>query len=383
MDRRSRAVSGVIDRSADLWRPADGLADAVLRRIEMRARDADEGRRNLSADIDDLRDAGVLRAALPPSAGGEGVGTTPAGARPCLVLMRQLGRANLSVARLVEGHINAVKLVFRYAGPSLCRRVAADVDAGALLGVWGADATPPVTLAGDRDEPVLGGIKRFASGLGIVAAALVTCRTDDGIQLALVPATDPARMDASAWRMSGMRATASGLYDVSGLRLDGDALVGAPDDYFREPDFEGGVWRYAAAHLGGAEALYTHMVRQLDKARRAGDPHQASRIAGAAIACEGARLWLERACQVVECEEGPAEDAAAYALLAREAVESACLTVIDIVDRALGTFAYDTTSPVERIRRDLSVFLRQAAPDAKRMRAARALVARQALPEAL
>lgn len=376
-------MSDVMSHSSGRWSAAGRLSGSLLRGIERRAGDADEGRLDLSADIEDLRAAGVLRAALPPSFGGEGVGTTADGARACLSLMRQLGRANLSVARLVEGHVNAVKLIFRYGGSSLCRRVAEEVDAGALLGVWGADATPPVTLTCDGEACTLVGAKRFASGLGIVAAALVTCRTDDGVQLVLASVKDPARMDIGAWRMSGMRATASGHYDFSGVRLDAESCVGAPDDYLREPHFEGGVWRYAAAHLGGAEALYTLMVQKLGEAKRDGDPHQATRVADAAIACESARLWLERACEVVECGERPPEHAAAYALLAREAVEAACLTVIDRSERALGTLAHDTASPVERIRRDLSVFLRQAAPDAKRMRAARTLVAMQALPEAL
>jgi alkylation response protein AidB-like acyl-CoA dehydrogenase len=184
-----------------------------------------------------------------------------------------------------------------------------------------------------------------------------------------------------------MRATCSGTHDLEVMDVAADDVLGRPGDVFREPHFEGGVWRYAAAHAGGAEALHEAMLCHLLARARAGDPHQEARIARSAIACETARLWVEAAAQRVEA--GPAETAAAregaaaYALLAREAVEEACLSVIATADRAMGMAAFDAGTPAERIRRDLSLFLRQAAPDAKRARAARALAATGGTGESL
>lgn len=353
---------------------------AVLAAIEARAAAADEGTIDLSADIDALRRAGILAAPIPERGG---LGVLPEGAVPCVALLRSLGRANLSVARLVEGHVNAVKLAVLYAAPATRTRILAAVRAGRLLGVWGADAGAPATLSRRGDDIVLTGTKRFASGLGVVGDALVTVATDDGVQLVLVPADDPARADPSAWRMAGMRATRSGTYRLDGLRVDPSSLVGAPGDYLREPHFEGGVWRYSATHLGGAEALYGEMLARLAAGGRADDPHQARRIAEAALACETARLWITEAAIRAEAAGADPAGAAAYALLAREATEAACLTVIDRAERALGTAAHDRANPVERVRRDLSLFLRQAAPDGKRARAAATLVERGALPEAL
>jgi alkylation response protein AidB-like acyl-CoA dehydrogenase len=356
------------------------IPPSLLAGIERRAAAVDEGREDLSADVEALRQAGILTAPLPD---GGGIGVLPSGALACVALLRAIGRANLSLARLVEGHVNAVKLAVLYGAPATRKRVEAGVRAGRLMGVWGADAGAPVTLSRRGGAFVLEGTKRFASGLGVVADAVVTAATDGCTQLVLVPADDPSRADPAAWRMSGMRATRSGTYRLDGLLVDEWQLLGEPGDYGREPHFEGGVWRYCAAHLGGAEALYGHMVGQLTAAGRADDPLQARRIAEAAVACETARLWVTTAALRAEAGGGDAEGAAAYALLAREATEAACLTVIDTVERALGTAAHDTANPVERLRRDLSLFLRQAAPDAKRARAAARLVSYGVLPEAL
>ena len=121
----------------------------------------------------------------------------------------------------------------------------------------------------------------------------------------------------------------------------------------------------------------------LVRSGRADDQHQKDRLARMAMACETARLWIESAAMRVEGDPSDPEGAAAYALLAREATERACLEVVELAERALGMLAHAETTPVDRMRRDLSMFLRQAAPDAKRMRAAEALVKRDCRAETL
>ena len=49
--------------------------------------------------------------------------------------------------------------------------------------------------------------------------------------------------------------------------------------------------------------------------------------------------------------------------------------VLALVERALGMAAFARGARVERLRRDLGLYLRQAAPDAKLARAAATLVA--------
>ncbi len=359
----------------------------LIDRIAAHAEATDQIDGDLSRDVADLRSEGWLTACLPNSAGGQGWGCEADGTIEAFDALRALGRANLSVARLFEGHMNAIKLVVLYGSEEELEQVAAAIAGEALFGVWGAnDRTSPVTCErrgrNGSSGLQLSGAKIFASGLGLVTHAVVTCSLNGKEQLLLVPSEEIERADMSAWTMSGMRATQSGRYDLTGLILFEGSMLGKAGDYAREPYFEGGIWRYCAAHLGGAEHLYEEMRDTLIERERARDPHQQRRIAEAAIAIETARLWLRRAATEIEADNASAQKAT-LALLAREVTYDACRSVIALSESALGLAAHQEGTPIERIRRDLSVFLCQAVGDAKRARAADALINTRMLVEDL
>ena len=361
---------------------ADPEEGSLLEGIGARAAAADRGEADLLADLDALRRGGWLEAPLPRAAGGLGWGTEPTGTGACFTALRRLGRVSLPVARLYEGHVNAVALVALYGSGDLRREAFDAVRGGGCLGVWGADAAGDAVglqVAGEALELV--GAKDYASGLGVLSHAVVSARVAGGTQLLLAPVDDASRGQVENWQVAGMRATRSGRYRFDGVTLGAGARLGEPDDWFREPHFEGGVWRYCAAHLGAAERLYTETRDGLAARGRAEDPHQQARVVKAAIAVETARLWIERAAHRVQAP-GADADAAAVSLLAREVTQDACRDVIRTVEEALGLAAH-TFGPIERTRRDLAAFVCQAAPDAKRARAAEALVARAVLPEHL
>ncbi len=356
---------------------AEPAAGAMLDGIAGRAADADRGESDLGPDIGALRRAGWLAAALPACAGGHGIALEAGTVAATADRLRALGRANLSVGRLYEGHLNAVKLIGVH-GSSAQRAGWFDrVRRGALLGVWGADGDPPVALALDASGRArLSGRKRFASGLGLVELAVVTARVDGGTQLLVLPVAEPGRMDPSTWRTSGMRATASGDYSFDGMMIDSDARLGGPDDLYREPWFEGGIWRYAALHTGGMEALAEAVRRHVLARGEARVAEQAGRVAELARLCGTGRLWVEHAGRRVEAT-GAGPEEVVHALLAREAVERTCVEAMAITDRALGAASFLEGHPVERIRRDFGFFLRQAALDRKRAMAAGAVLANE------
>ncbi len=342
---------------------ADPFADA-LKAVALRAGAADRGEITLAADLALLQDCGLLRQLVRDCLPG---GNALAGAE----LLRQIGRASLSVGRIAEGHANALLLIQLY-GTSAQRQAAAEAAAkGAVFGVWGADGKDPVTLRTFQEGTVsLCGAKRFCSGIGLVTRAVIPVRTREGPQLVIIEVSHPARGDISGWQVSGMRATASGSYDLTDLEAQ---LLGDVNDYQCEPHFEGGIWRYCAVHCGGLEALVEQARQHILTRGQSQDPHQRARFAQLACDAHTARLWVDAACKAGE-STGHAETVP-QVLLAREAVEQACLAGIRLTERIMGTAAFDSRSDADRVRRDLAFFLRQANLDGKLDTAAQALLA--------
>ena len=125
-------------------------------------------------DIDALRGIGLLAAPLPEALGGLGMGTEPDGAADLLTAFRTLGGANLSVGRLFEGHVNALRLVVRIGRSAQARQAAADALAGALFGVWNTDdPAAPLRLGPDF---TLRGARRSVPAPGMSIARWSRCQ---------------------------------------------------------------------------------------------------------------------------------------------------------------------------------------------------------------
>jgi hypothetical protein len=283
--------------------------------------------------------------------------------------LRQLGAADLSLGRLYEGHVNARQLIETHADPDLRADCLAEMDAGLLFGVWGADATPPVAAEGDR----LTGGKRFASGLGHVDRAIVSARSPAGQQLFVVDATDRARHEAGSWSMAGMQDSRSGGFDCDGLR---GRPLGGPDIYTREPHFLGGTWRIAAVTLGGTTGLLDRAAQVLRHRRQ--DQAEAHLLRLAPVAGRVLNAWpaVLRAGEVASGKAGLAapEEAAVRSLSTRLLSEEIGQQAITAVERSIGLSMFDTADPVGRMARDLACYMRQAARDAFSMKVGRALL---------
>jgi alkylation response protein AidB-like acyl-CoA dehydrogenase len=315
------------------------------------------------ADFRVLIEAGLLRASLPESHGGDGFGNGEDGADMLRRLLAQLGKSNLSVARLYEAHVNAIQLAFRYGTDEMKARCAKDAASDHLFALWVTD--PPgggVRLERQGSAFVLQGAKAFCSGAGIASRALITAAVPGGFQMLIVNLAQ-ARVIPNGIRLAGMRAAVTGSVDFSGVDVAQADFLGAPGDYLREPVFSAGAWRGSAGAFGGLTALVNlHRKEMLDRKRDA-DPSQRARFGQLLIAHETARLWLVQAARRACLEDGPAAEIVAYVNLARLAVEAACLDGMRLTQRGLGLGAFIAGHPAERICRDLAVFLRQPAPD--------------------
>ncbi len=287
--------------------------------------------------------------------------TMPEAAPVLARVLRAIGGANLSAGRLFEGHVNALKLVHRYATAEVWRAFAQEAEAGAWSGVWNAEAPPGLRIdAAGRLE----GAKIYASGAGFLHRPLVTARDRDGrLHMLLIRDVGGRRVDLSAWLPAGMRATATGTVDLTGVQAAAYDRIGGADDYWRAPVFKGGAWRFLAVQLGAMERLEALTAQHLRARGRTGDPHQRARFGRAAAAVETARLWVDAACRRAEDPDADPDAAEAYVNLARGAVERAALDLLQLVERSVGLEARLAPNPIERVSRDLATYLRQPFPD--------------------
>ncbi|MBD2716035.1 acyl-CoA dehydrogenase [Microvirga sp. STR05] len=320
-----------------------------------------------------LREAGLLQAPL------ESVNTglaAPAQTLKLLQTLKHIGRGNLAVGRVYEGHVNALQLLQRFGQPEQISGWVANVRAGHLFGVWNTEAQDGVKL-----EPLpngryrLQGSKTFASGAGHVTRPLLTAALPDGgWQMLILPAnTQQPALDSSFWRPLGMRASASFRVDFSGLEISEADLLGQPGDYYRQPWFSGGAIRFAAVQMGGAEAVFDETRRFLQALGRTDDPYQRQRLGEMTLLIESGALWLRGAADHASRPgaESAAEATVAYANMVRTAIEDICLRVLQLAERSVGARGLLQPEPFERLHRDLTHYLRQPAPDAAQADAGR------------
>jgi len=321
-----------------------------------------------------LADAGLLSITLP----GHDLDFSRGQTARLLRLLKQVGAANLAVGRVYEGHINALYLIHLFASPAQHDRWFNDVrDHNHLFSVWNTQAGDGINIhkTDTSGGPVfrLSGCKTFCSGAGWVQRPLITGAlhaTDrQGWQMAIVPTerVSPIAEDGRFWQPLGMRASASFKLDFTGVELTEADLLGQPDRYFQQPYFSGGAIRFAAVQLGGAEAIVHETRRFLRSMNRTDDVLQQTRLAEMAYLLESGNQWLRMAGEHTDrwlADGTEPQTIVHYANMTRTAIEEICLRIMPLAERCVGARGLLRPEPFERIHRDLTLYLRQPAPDA-------------------
>ncbi len=280
-----------------------------------------------------------------------------------LRLLYRVGREDLPLGRLFEGHVDATQIVARYGDAAQRARLAAAVHAGAVLGMWNADL-PGEPLRLDDGGRLSGG-KSFASGAGLLSHALVTVEAPGGRQLALLDLdAAPPAIDRAVWRVVGMQRSETHVVRWRDAPAGAATLIGAPGDYVREPWFSGGALRFAAVQAGGVARLVDAVRDHLVAAGRAADPHQAGRMARLFALAEQAAAAVRRA-----AAGWFADPAARLPLVAaaRCAVYAAGGEALALAQEAVGVQSLFVDHPLAATITDLAMYLRQPGPDAQRM----------------
>jgi hypothetical protein len=237
----------------------------------------------------------------------------------------QIAGDDLSVARLVEAHIDAL---------AICAEASRSDIAEGALAVWASEG--PVSRV--EATPVAGGwrlvgTKQFCTGSTIVDQALITTHAPDGQRLFMIPLNRAGvHLETAGWVATAFAATATGTMHIA-AEVPEPAAIGAPDFYLTRPGFWHGAVSVAACWAGGARGLVDrYLVRHARD-----DAHSLAHRGAMEAVCWGMAAALRRAAGEIDADPlNVGGDAMSRALAARHVVERACLDVLDRLGRAAG-----------------------------------------------
>lgn len=269
-----------------------------------------------------------------------------------------LGAADLSLARLAEGHVDAVAILTE-AGHA--------VPAG-RLGVWAADP-PDGRVEAERTADgqwLLTGTKQWCSGAGLVDAALITAHAPDGYRLFLLGThREGVVVRGGEWQAVGMRASATGVIELDGAPVESGEVIGGPGWYLDRAGFWPGGAGVAACWYGGARGLTEVLRDRLTAAHRSGrepDPHRLRELGAATALCDAMEAHLRATAQLIDDAGrlGSSGDLLRRAVWSvRASVERLCLEALPQLERGLGPAALTGDPRAAALAADLPVYLRQ------------------------
>jgi alkylation response protein AidB-like acyl-CoA dehydrogenase len=329
-------------------------------------------------DFEDLFRAGVHAPCVPESYGGLGLG--PGRSTYVLWMMtKELARADMSLARCWEGHVNSQVLIAALASEEQkARWFEGIVDRGDLWVAWSGE--PQSKVPGQASSfgthlrkvsggYLLNGTKAYATSAGHAHRAILlvnaegpggarhaSASSDQLLLLACLLGGSGVTFDGSWWNPIGMRATVSYLARFEDVFIPAEDVIGLPGQYLKE------AWQtrfsphYASAFLGGAEAAYEYAIESITKQQREDDPYVIHRIAQMSLNVESAHLWLKHVAELWDTNR--IEEAKVAGIRARYVVEKLAMEILDHCVRACGARSLVKPSPVERIYRDLSMYVR-------------------------
>jgi alkylation response protein AidB-like acyl-CoA dehydrogenase len=258
-----------------------------------------------------------------------------------------VGAHDLSVAKLFEGHTDALAILAEAGHPP--------AQGAALWATWCAE--PPdarLRLEGGADGWTLSGRKAWCSGARAATHAVVSCW--NGAGEAMLAAVDlragGVTVTDAGWQAVGMAGSES--VDVLFDRVPATPL-GGPGFYVARAGFWHGGAGVAACWFGAATALADAL-----RARVQGqaDAHRLAQLGAVAVALQGSAALMRETAAAID--RAPGVDAMAAALALRLHVEGTATATLDAAGRALGPGPMCKDPALARRFADLPVFIRQS-----------------------
>jgi hypothetical protein len=273
--------------------------------------------------------------------------------------LADLAEEDLSLARLAEGHVDALAILAELGAAELgaAELGAASPTAASRWGVWAAQPPGPglaASRAGSGGGWRLEGMKRYCSGARSCTDALVTATAPDGNRLFAVSTRDLSPVPGS-WPATGMAGS-----DTLDVLFSGVAAepVGGPGHYIDRPGFAHGGAGVAACWYGGARGVGRTLLDAA--ARRDVGPHALAHLGAVDIALRTAKLALDTAAGEIDGDPDDRRGGGPLrAFRARALIEATATEVMLRVGRALGAGPLGHDEAHSRRVADLTVYLRQ------------------------
>jgi len=318
-----------------------------------------------------LKSANLLTAGLPAESGGYDLGLLPGSNLALLQILKSIGKGNLILGRIIEGHINAQILINQFGSKKQKKIFARDAVEGKLFGVWNTQANDGTFISKiGKDIYQLDGSKTFATGTDFVMRPIVTAaKKDGGWQMCVVPLEKASvKSESTWWNPMGMKSSRSFKITFLKTEISKINLLGKSGEYYDQPWFSGGAVRFAAVQMGAVEQLMDETKKYLISLNRTHDPFQKMRIGQMSIAVKSGNQWINDAANRMDRfmkrpTKIEAEEIVIFANMMRTAIELICTEVIILCQKCVGARGLNKPYHFERIIRDLNTYLRQPAPD--------------------
>jgi alkylation response protein AidB-like acyl-CoA dehydrogenase len=333
-----------------------------------------------AADFDDLFQAGLLAPVVPKEYGGLGLGPYRGDVFTLWMMTKEIAKADLSLARCWEGHVNSLILLDGIANETQQARWFEGVVAhGDKWVAWSGE--PQARAPGEKlrfgttVEKVQGGYliegnKVFSTSASGAQWAILLVNTagpggarhssaasvDTQLLMACKLSDPTIEIDGSWWDPIGMRATVSYLVNFRRTFIPDEDLIGYPGQYLKEGWQTCFIPHYAATFLGAAESAFDYALDYVTTQNKVDDPYVQHHIGQMSVNVETAQLWLRHVARLWETEDyGAAQIAGSRA---RHVIEHLAEGTVRHCIRACGARCLNRPSVLERIYRDLSFYVR-------------------------
>jgi alkylation response protein AidB-like acyl-CoA dehydrogenase len=330
-------------------------------------------------DFADLFSAGLNAPVVPQEYGGLGLGPYRGDVFTLWMMTKEIAKADLSMARCWEGHVNSLVLLDGMAThEQKTVWFKGVVERGDKWVAWSGEPqsrAPGETVRfGTNVEKVEGGYvvegnKVFSTSAGGAQWAILLVNTagpggarhatgspETQLLMACDLSDQTVQIDGSWWDPIGMRATVSYLVNFRRTFIPDANIIGYPGQYLKEGWQTCFIPHYAATFLGAAEAAYEYALEYITTQKKADDPYVQHHLGQMSVDVETAHLWLGHVARL--WETGKYQEAQIAGSRARHVIEHLAEDTVKRCIRACGARCLNRPSALERIYRDLSFYVR-------------------------